>query len=487
MRKWMLVAVAIALLDAGSSAEGACVGPEQRAVQKAINNASAGDTVLVCAGSATWTTTRPGSSAVVINKAITLQGATTCTGSGATLSCTDGTIINDGTGTKNGESIIGLAVSNARLTGFSLNDPRSVTDYKAMVDTAVGTSNWRIDHCKLTMSAPATRGISAFGYGLIDHVYVGTSINTAFAIEGNSPGDPGGSLGDGSWAAPMAAGTVRAVYIEDSKIVFTPGNLLNGVVDSYAGGRYVYRFNDDSYTNLGNHGLDSTSNARGALQSEVYHNSSFNGQMSSIYQWFNSRGGSHFIFNNVLSRAGAGYTNKLDFRVYRASGAYPPWGACDGKNGLDGNTPGEHGYACRDQVGRGTNQGLYPGFSWSNRYGEALLTVADIWISDGVNNPMPNKVSQHLIIHNRDFYNEVDPFTGGSGIGVGLFADAPATCTAGVGYWATDKGFWNNRTSGIAAGALFRCATGNTWEPYYVPFQYPHPLQGELSVRTDVK
>jgi hypothetical protein len=195
-----------------------------------------------------------------------------------------------------------------------------------MVDTAVGSINWRIDNCKLSMSAPATRGISGFGYGLIDHIYVAGSINTAFSIEGNFPGDQRGSFGDGSWAAPMATGTANAVYIEDSKIIFTPGNLLNGAVDAYAGARYVYRFNEDSYANLGNHGLDSTSNARGTLQSEIYHNASSNNQVHKIYQWFNSRGGTHIIFNNTISDMGGGYSNKLDFRVYRASGAYSPWG-----------------------------------------------------------------------------------------------------------------------------------------------------------------
>lgn len=478
MRRWML---AIAFLSAASSAQAACVGPDQRAVQTAINNASTGDTVLVCAGQATWTTKRAGSPAVIVNKAITLQGATNCTGAGVTLSCMDGTIISDGTGTNDGEAIIQLAVSNARLTGFTFNDPRPVKDYKAMVDTAAGIINWRIDNCKLSMSAPTTRGISAFGYGLIDHVYVGNSINTAFAIEGSFLGDPGSSLGDGSWAAPMAAGTASAVYIEDSKIIFTPGNLLNGAVDSYAGGRYVYRFNSDYYTNLANHGLDSTNNARGTLQVEIYNNASSNNQVNNIYQWFTSRGGAHFIFNNTISNAGGGYTNKLDFRVYRASGSYPPWGMCDGDNSLDGNVPGQHGYSCRDQVGRGTDQGLYPGFSWNNLYGGMPLTVADVWISDGANNGMPNKASKYLIIHNRDFYNQVDPFTGVSGIGIGPLESAPATCAVGVGYWATDKGFWNNTTPGVASGALFRCAAGNTWTLYYTPFQYPHPLQGRLS------
>jgi hypothetical protein len=96
-----------------------------------------------------------------------------------------------------------------------------------------------------------------------------------------------------------------------------------------------------------------------------------------------------------------------------------------------------------------------------------------------------------LIIANRDYYQEsvnqaaqtsqTSPFNGTSGTGHGTLANRPATCTTGVGYFATDQGNWN--TSGInfpgqsfSQGQLFVCAAPNTWALHYTPYTYPHPL-----------
>ena len=46
---------------------------------------------------------------------------------------------------------------------------------------------------------------------------------------------------------------------------------------------------------------------------------------------------------------------------------------------------------------------------------------------------------------------------------VGLLADRPATCTTGVGYWATDT------------ETLYTATSTNTWGTYYTPYTYPHP------------
>jgi hypothetical protein len=66
--------------------------------------------------------------------------------------------------------------------------------------------------------------------------------------------------------------------------------------------------------------------------------------------------------------------------------------------------------------------------------------------------------------HNQDFWQEGASFDGTSGVGIGLLAARPATCTTGVGYWATDT------------NTLYRAASTNTWETYYTPYTYPHPL-----------
>jgi hypothetical protein len=62
-------------------------------------------------------------------------------------------------------------------------------------------------------------------------------------------------------------------------------------------------------------------------------------------------------------------------------------------------------------------------------------------------------------------------------------ANRPTTCTAGVGYFATDQGSWNTSSSnpeGVqqsgADGVLYKCTATNTWTLYYTPAIYPHPL-----------
>ena len=62
------------------------------------------------------------------------------------------------------------------------------------------------------------------------------------------------------------------------------------------------------------------------------------------------------------------------------------------------------------------------------------------------------------------------------GVAWGGLAYRPATCTAGVGYFATDQGSWNVSSNGFGQGQLFVCGAGNTWTLHYAPYCYPHPL-----------
>jgi hypothetical protein len=158
-------------------------------------------------------------------------------------------------------------------------------------------------------------------------------------------------------------------------------------------------------------------------------------------------------------------------------------GGADGNSpaGVDQQTSGQNGWHCRDQVGisHDTTQwanspfGAYgpqvqaPLYLWSNLTGGSPMDVA----VDNVGG-VPNHIQT-----NRDFYNQVTSFNGTVGVGVGVIASRPATCTTGVGYWATDEGEWNSRVAG-ADGQLYKCTATNTWTLYYTPYTYPHPLQG---------
>jgi len=80
-------------------------------------------------------------------------------------------------------------------------------------------------------------------------------------------------------------------------------------------------------------------------------------------------------------------------------------------------------------------------------------------------------------VQNRDWYTTASSFNGTTGVGRGTLAARPATCTPGVAYWATDQGEWNAKSAG-PDGELFKCTATNTWTLYYIPYPYPHPLQG---------
>ncbi len=133
--------------------------------------------------------------------------------------------------------------------------------------------------------------------------------------------------------------------------------------------------------------------------------------------------------------------------------------------------------ACTDQVGRGqgayisgdnptpvapVNQVSDPLYEWSNNHNG---TTQSAIVS---NDPTP-------LQQNRDYYDWTSSFSGTSGVGTGTLASRPATCTTGVGYWATDQGSWNQSGSG-GQGELFVCTATNTWSLYYTPYTYPHPL-----------
>lgn len=134
------------------------------------------------------------------------------------------------------------------------------------------------------------------------------------------------------------------------------------------------------------------------------------------------------------------------------------------------------GWPCRDQIGQSTDAWLwtdgkpYPPQDrsslhlWSNRYGANIVPATVI-----------NDSSYH-IKNNRDYYDEAASFDGKSGTGVGTLANRPATCTTGVGYWATDQGNWNKKPGG-QQGVLYKCTSPNTWTLYYTPYTYPHPLR----------
>lgn len=108
--------------------------------------------------------------------------------------------------------------------------------------------------------------------------------------------------------------------------------------------------------------------------------------------------------------------------------------------------------------------------AWPHQNREPLYS----WLNTVNGSPMRGPTAYYhtsfpTVQPNREFYNEISPFNGTSGVGTGTLASRPSNCTKGVGYWATDT------------KTLYVASATNTWSVYYVPYVYPHPLVSGVS------
>jgi hypothetical protein len=453
-----LCAVA-ALFGLPTNAAAACTGsnptwsstPDRTSVATCISNAAAGATINVTAGSATW------SSPVSLSKAVVLLGA----GIGKTVITGNFTIT-------------GVA---ARVSGFTFR----MNTYNT-VEWAVG---FRIDHNEFVYLSGSDFGILAYGNaatgveGLIDN---NTFRNCKVVYYGQAYGS---DTGRHRWAEPLDLGTSHALYVEDNTFILTDGS-YNNAIDGNLGSRVVVRFNQLQGQRFEQHSVQGD-NQRAVRLWELYFNTMSN-PGSRNYRPFFIRGGTGLIFHNTSD--GKFITNTIDLDNARSSegsiaGSIPNWGFCGGTSFVDGNTAGQQGWPCRDQIGRSTDGSLWnygspatgqasaPAYIWRNTQPGGEIPVVKSCES---NDSRCTRQNTYHLVESRDYYTYRASFNGSVGVGEGPLGSRPSTCTVGAAYWATDQGEWNGRHSG-PDGQLYKCITTNTWSLYYVPYGYPHPLQ----------
>ena len=107
--------------------------------------------------------------------------------------------------------------------------------------------------------------------------------------------------------------------------------------------------------------------------------------------------------------------------------------------------------------GRGHNQALFPNYERFNTISSGSVSTSLFYT-----NPPTSSVIQA----NVDWYDYAPSFTGAAGVGTGVFASRPATCTTGVGYWATDQ------------NKLYTCVSTNTWGLGLHTLHVPEPPTG---------
>jgi len=435
-------------------------------VQAALNSVNAdGFTVAVPSGRCTWTAavTPPCYS-------LTLQGA----GANSTH-----IIVNIPAGWGNDAIFVnGCSGKQFRITGFDWQY-ESADAFGLLMFTGGTGLSLRIDNnnCEPYAANPGYGRFFSFRVpvispgAVIDH---NTITDCGSIVENLQATDsitlPTKANGATAWTQPMPFESVNAVYYEDNTIS-NPSYATHEIdlSDCDDGGAYVYRYNTTTKGVIGNHGFDSTDN--GCRMENVYHNTI---DPQSTANWgIQYRGGTGVDWSNTWLSNAVSYnfgitTYRSDSNGYVGSTDH---GHCDGTNSFDKNVnvPVSIGYHCNEQIGMGSgpNHGWdsQPLYEWDNCKTTLGCTGTGSQITATLYDPSNGEWwGPKEIVQSRDYYDSVSNFDGTVGVGIGIYADIPSTCTTGVGYWATDQ------------QTLYQCNSKNTWTSFYQPFTYPHPL-----------
>ena len=432
-------------------------------VNSAISSSSDGATITMAAGPYSW-----GSSLSFNNARATSLVCATVGGCTVTMSGPLWQSANWGSTDK-----------LRRISGFVFNNVRPYFIWLYGTGSSAATmTSVRFDNNTVNVSSSGS-DIITFGevsgrnttvFGVIDHnVFRTNSGNTRWIVNYSQDGP-------GTWPTGRI-GTINNLFIEDNQ--FTDqctSNAGNAALDT-DGGSLSWVVRNNSFTNarIEHHGYYWS--FPGPANSEVYGNS-FNWTcgaetLNGSYSMKHQGSGEWIVFNNTVTPGnGKGSAHILqNYRSFYDNES----NRCNGTAAEDGNrAPLEtnRGYPCNRQPGRDASGQLKPQYYWNNKWSDG----AAITLSRSC--PGSTSYCANHIQANRDYYqgsttaqtSQTSPFNGTSGVGFGVLANRPTTCTTGaetgggVAYWATDT------------STLYRCSAPNSWSVHYRPFTYPHPL-----------
>jgi hypothetical protein len=243
-------------------------------------------------------------------------------------------------------------------------------------------------------------------------------------------------------------GTGNNLYYEDNVIHCTYDSCIT---EGGSGGRYAFRYNDITFDKTGGlqmfdaHGNTSASHSS-TMGVEIYENILRGPNSDSGGQLLDHRGGRCVAFNNTYV------------------GPNPFFQLNPREEALDSDGPGP---AFSPD---GQPQHVSGSYYFNNKSGTTLGGATVITIDKYVLNGQVNYGGLIGLVPqwNIDCWRHTTPFTGASGVGVGLLSARPSSgLTVGAGYWATDT------------QTLYRAVNATTWETYYAPYTYPHPHRSD--------
>src|SRR5438132_4116228 len=341
----LLVTLFLVVSGSARAASITAFSPSLADVTTAVSSAVDGDTVVVPAGTASWTST------LTVSKAITLIGATTTDSVAGTA--VDNTIIQDDiVRDSSGNAIIISITANARLSGFTfIRDAANPhgQGQNGGISVSGTLTGFRIDHCNFNNISQLQFIICrGWAYGVIDHNLMTFSSNAQSLVTYHQNFNNGGSYGDGSWAAPTSFGSEKFVFMEDNYLKNTTTVQTIGDTDCYYGGRYVFRHNHCYNVTPNSHGTEGR--FRGSRAIEVYNNDfhyTFSANMGQL------RGGTAVWHDNTWS--GTAPASGMILQAYRPFQTYKYFGGASGNNPWDINDTTDH---TGNGFGGGAN-GLY--------------------------------------------------------------------------------------------------------------------------------
>jgi hypothetical protein len=448
-----------------------------QALEKAAHD---GDTITIPAGTFTW------SAGVKITKAITLQGA-----------AIGNTIIRDNVQKTQLIQWTLVVKQPSRMTGIEFqNAGRSNTADSPMGVIRIDGNNEtdgatiRIDHCKFNQ----LNGVIVLdtAMGVVDHNTI-LRDNIMFCVLDERWSGDKLQKGDKSYAAPTNFGSSQFTFFEDNDVTSTSTTNLKSFIDSYAGARYVARYNTIHNANFGGHGTETSGRFRGERVKEIYNNTFIGTNLNSIIG--NTRSGVMVLHDNTIS--GYQAAPHLNLVAQRGFARFKFWDGADGTSIWDVNHPGASfftGAAAGASVNRtvtvsdnsswATNQ--WAGYTIRRITGNPggcpfayILSNTSNTIAyegnGGYEGDLTFRAGDSLEIRKVDQILDQPGRTRGS-----LITGVPPVCPAGWNDQVTEPCYsWNNGGAHLTGGNTVREGEhyfNNTPMPGYTPYVYPHPL-----------
>jgi hypothetical protein len=320
----------------------------QTDLQNALNSASTGDTIIVPAGSCSW-------SDVSVNKAVFLKGA----GSGQTNI------------TVNGSPSVTITKQTRiiRIEGFSFSSS-NVSNPIVIQGSWLNTQPVIVEYNSFTMNNSGMFYLFVCGGVIFSH-------NSFTGDWGSNPFTVKDQANTNSWTTADSMGThdtdgTKNIYIEDDTFYGS----AYGIIDCDDNCRVVMRHNNISFGSFNSHGR-STSHY-GMRHFEIYNNSFYDPDpdaphdLGNISQFIWIRGGTGVVFDNYMDNiSNSTWGEKPQVRLsIRGAEDVRPQGTCQ-----------QVSYPVPAQLGQNHNGTSYftdPIYFWGNT-GNWILPEIDDW------------------------------------------------------------------------------------------------------------